>query len=370
MTKTKAGHQQAAEVSKVPFENDLKKSLLNGAVWGLLAALVLWGGTFLGTTAITVVNAVTLSLFYLAPLPLLYVGFRIGLDAALVCVIVALGCLFALTDPETTLLIIMGLYIPLLIILALHDTRFWKTSSALPSNSGQQDGGWLQKSAWAYRPEVEGIRFRMGITLTTLALYFAAALALTETLLGGLGLETLHQSLFASFNIQAMSAAEIQAAQMAFPMMELLPSGIVIFLIAWILTAAKISLFLVRWRRDDDEPRLHFTRGAIPLWYVVIIGLLGVAASQVDGQLRFIFGNMVLILAMPGLFVGFGLMHHVASFFRFPWIVVLLLYCVTALTVQFWSLTVVTVMGLLDASLQIREWLTAKLGRKMEKKYA
>ncbi|MEO0393196.1 MAG: hypothetical protein AAF213_08110 [Pseudomonadota bacterium] len=364
-------NQPPEPTSPVPTDTSLKMSILGGLIWGVLNVLVVVAGQLLGASTSVVVTVISLISLYLAPLPLLFAGFAFSFDAALIASILVLIASIAFLDGQTAIVIFGGLCVPIMLLLIMHDYRFWRwRPDPRPHIANTEKSGVLAKIEWLYRPNVSHDRFRSGTWLTATALYFGVMLAIIELLLGGLGFETIHHSIFGSFNIEEMTPKEVQGAQLIFPIIELVPAGLAGFTILWIILSIKMCLLLIRFKRGSDQPRLAIAAGALPVWYILIIFCLSVVASQLAGQERFILGNMVVILAIPGLVVGLGVVHHLAGLFRFPFIALTVLYLVIMAGLQYWSLTVLTVMGFLDASLQIREWLSAKLGRRMEKKYA
>ena len=347
-------------------------SLVAGLISALAVMAIIGLGELLSSTTIFVIYVFVLLSFYLAPLPVVMTGFAKGLDAGLMSLIIIMIAAIAFFDTQTVVLALGGFCVPMLFFIIMHDYRLvgYKNTADKTANASEK-ASISSKLSWLHQTRTTDARHRMGLTLILTAAYFTAAIIVIETTLKGLGLETQYEGLInAVSGDETFTPQELQLVQQIVPAMELIPAAIAFALFLWVIASLKLGLLTIRWRRGADIPRLAPSAAAIPPWYLIIVACVAVIASQVENELKFILGNGLLILAIPGLLVGLGLIHHLGSFFRFPWLVVMLLYFVIGLTAQLGSLAVVTVIGFLDASLHIREWLTAKLAPKMEKKYA
>ena len=371
MTHATTANDQATP-SPVPAPRSFISSLVAGLISGIAVIGIVGFGELLSSTNNFYLYILVLLSFYVAPLPFVIAGFTRGLDAALICLLIIVGSSIALFGVQSALLTFGGFTIPMIIMMALHDHRI------LGVKNNRDNKGFSRESLnvnsvfhWLVQTDKADDRHRMGTVMIAIACYYTLAIAVTEFTLKQLGLETLYDGFIASIvTDQELTPQELQLTQEIVPILELIPAAIILATFVWMLASLKLGLWLIRLKRNNDKPHLKPAAGAIPIWYILMISVIAVITSQAQDDLKFVLGNALIILAIPGFIIGLGLIHHIAGFFRFRWVVILLLYCLVGVTTQFWSLAMVTAIGFLDASLHIREWLSAKLGPKMEKKYA
>tara|TARA_Y100000588_G_scaffold267479_1_gene282575 strand:+ start:802 stop:1857 length:1056 start_codon:yes stop_codon:yes gene_type:complete len=347
--------QQSDELANriVPANSSWKKTIIAGVCFGIVITAFLW--------AADISQIVGMPLLYLIPLLLGLLGLIYGMDSLLVAFLVILtgGAVFLnLLDFSLS---VIGFCVPVAIFIGLQDRNIW------PEKNSKENENRLR---WLLIPDVSQDRVRDGITLIVIAGFYAATFAGTELALLQTGQTTLHGFLLGGIDISTMGEVELQLMQVTASFIQYTPTFVGVLIASWVLVSIKLGMLLIRFVQMTPFPAVVFGQSAIPVWYIILVALLAVVASQTIGETRFICLNTALILTLPALIIGFGVISDVTSLFKYGWLIKWLLFVVLALTATFGSLAIVAILGFLDAPLQIREWLIAKLGPKLEKKYA
>ena len=110
-----------------------------------------------------------------------------------------------------------------------------------------------------------------------------------------------------------------------------------------------LARFGASWRPSPDLAAL-----GLPMWVPLLFAFAGVATT-LGGTARFLGINVMIVLAVPFCLAGLAVLHTIAR--RFPRPAFLLVTFYVLAGVFGWPLLLVTLLGLLDASLGLRRRL-------------
>jgi hypothetical protein len=117
-------------------------------------------------------------------------------------------------------------------------------------------------------------------------------------------------------------------------------------LINGILAQGLLARFGATWRPSPALATL-----SLPRWFPVL-PVLATATTALGGTIRFFGINMMIALTVPFCLAGFAVLHTVAYRFSRPVILLVSFYVLAG--ALGWPLLLITVLGLIDASLRLR----------------
>ena len=117
-------------------------------------------------------------------------------------------------------------------------------------------------------------------------------------------------------------------------------------LINGILAQGLLSRFGASWRPSPALATLN-----LPRWFPVL-PVLATATTALGGTMRFFGINMMIVLTLPFCLAGLAVLHTIASRFSRPAILLISFYVLAG--ALGWPLLLITVLGLIDASLRLR----------------
>jgi hypothetical protein len=117
-------------------------------------------------------------------------------------------------------------------------------------------------------------------------------------------------------------------------------------LINGILAQGLLARFGASWRPSPALATL-----SLPRWFLVL-PVLAAATTALGGTMRFFGINMMIALTVPFCLAGFAVLHTVAYRFSRPVILLVSFYVLAG--ALGWPLLLITVLGLIDASLRLR----------------
>lgn len=129
-------------------------------------------------------------------------------------------------------------------------------------------------------------------------------------------------------------------------------------LFLWLLMSVKIALFLVRWRKIDTGLRFWPLQAGLPLWFVALTACTAALAALAPGSISFLIANLAMILAVPAMLIGIGLINRVLRGRRFRLPLLCMIYAVLAVATVYGAMLLV-LLGLLDTPLK----LTSRIDR-------
>jgi hypothetical protein len=117
-------------------------------------------------------------------------------------------------------------------------------------------------------------------------------------------------------------------------------------LINGILAQGLLARFGASWRPSPALATL-----SLPRWFLVL-PVLAAATTALGGTMRFLGINMMIALTVPFCLAGLAVLHTVAYRFSRPAILLVSFYVLAG--ALGWPLLLITVLGLIDASLRLR----------------
>jgi Predicted membrane protein (DUF2232) len=117
-------------------------------------------------------------------------------------------------------------------------------------------------------------------------------------------------------------------------------------LINGILAQGLLARFGASWRPSPALATL-----SLPRWFPVL-PVLAAASTAVGGTMRFFGINMIIVLTVPFCLAGLAVLHTIAYRFSRPALLLVSFYALAGLLG--WPLLLITVLGLIDASLRLR----------------
>jgi hypothetical protein len=318
------------------------KVAATGIAAGLACIFCLVGFTYAGGWAV--------ALFYLAPLPMLLAGLILGLDAMLISAITGLAVAMLIADFSSALTFVVGVCLPVGMIIGFYDERLWTT----PITS----------------LEGETRRKRVGHMLVLIACVIGFGFALTELGMQAVGMKGMHGMLFGNINIDAITPEQLQLTQYTVSLMQYMPGLLALVMLGMVYSQTKLACWLIRWRTEEEEPRIVFGDANLPLWFFMAAVAAAIVSVISPGRVGFAFINLATILALPAVLVGLGVVNAMLKGLPYRWLFSTLVYAVLILGASFGSLYVIALVGFLDGTLHLREWIIARLGAKKERKHA
>ncbi|MBV6632218.1 MAG: hypothetical protein KI792_04185 [Alphaproteobacteria bacterium] len=318
--------------------------VISGVLAGLLTSAALY------FTVLYPVSGTPLIL--ILPVPILWCGFVAGINGVLIALIVLIGSMATFFTVEEVIYFFVGMSLPIAILVGSHDTNLWGERAANDPMALRQISG-----------------KKLGYCLCFLMILMASMLVILDLTLAAMGLDTLSATLSREVDATGLTPLEVQQTQQGLSLLKVMPAVIVITVLSWVLVNARLVAWFAR-RRKVTDVGFKFGAVAVPVWYSGLVALAVVVASQTTGTIGFMSLNAAIILALPGLLAGLGLVHEITSQLRYTWLFRILFYALIGVTVQVGSLAVVILVGLLDTPLGLRAWINAKLGAKLEVKNA
>jgi hypothetical protein len=123
-------------------------------------------------------------------------------------------------------------------------------------------------------------------------------------------------------------------------------SWMAITLINGVLAQGMLARFGASWRPSPALATL-----SLPRWFPVL-PVIATATTALGGTMRFFGINMMIVLTLPFCLAGLAVLHTIAYRFSRPTILLISFYVLAGLFG--WPLLLVTVLGLIDASLRLR----------------
>ncbi len=339
----------------IPGNKSWRQKIIAGICFGMIATACIW--------AAQVTTIIGLPFFYTVPLIFGLLGFIYGFDSLLVGFLtVFVGGLFYL-DLPSLITATCGIFIPIALFIGLQDRRLWpdKTEERKESSNSLQ---------WFLWPDVAHGRLRNGITLMSFIGVYGTAFVVSELVLGEYSIGFMNEFLFGEIDSAPATEGQRQIMSMLMHAAQYAPTYVTVVFSIWILASLKFAMASIRFIQMTVQPTVRLGQAALPVWYVIITALFGIIASQTIGDIRFITLNIAMILAIPAVIAGFGVIGDITRQIKYGWFLRWMIYLVVTLTATFGSLAIIAILGFLDAPLQMREWFIAKLGPKLEKKYA
>ncbi len=122
-------------------------------------------------------------------------------------------------------------------------------------------------------------------------------------------------------------------------------SWIAMTLVNGILAQGLLARFGASWRPSPALGTL-----SLPRWFPVL-PVLATGATALGGTMRFLGVNMMIVLTVPFCLAGLAVLHTIAYRFSRPAILLVSFYVLAGLFG--WPLLLITVLGLIDASLRL-----------------
>lgn len=147
--------------------------------------------------------------------------------------------------------------------------------------------------------------------------------------------------------------SEYQIMQMLDFLTKFLPSLLVITVWLSVIVNAIIAQYILSVFKINLRPSPRMADVYAPTWIVVVMGIIGVIALFAKGEVGFMATNLTIVLSLPLLFAGLGVVHAYAATKKLGRWLLIIFYIINSM----FPIIIVATMGLgvVDEWLHIRK---------------
>jgi hypothetical protein len=276
---------------------------------------------------------------YLASLPLFVAGLSLGATAALMSGLVG----------AAAVALVVGLVAGLLYLIVYALPVAFLTRQTL-LNRADAEG----RTEWY--PSGRLLMWLTGGAAAAIVAAFGVGAVTSEGgLLGALerALQPVYDHLVAAGTLTVPQGADRQALQDFFRVTISIVPGVVAFFWALALLGNGALAQRILTARDRAiRPAESFGLTLLPRWSAVAFAIVCSVTGLLSMPYNLIAGNLALAACLPFLVTGFGVVHAIARMTRFPTILIVGFWLLSAAT--FWPLMLVVILGVFDVFQEVR----------------
>ncbi|MDD3287683.1 MAG: DUF2232 domain-containing protein [Alphaproteobacteria bacterium] len=140
---------------------------------------------------------------------------------------------------------------------------------------------------------------------------------------------------------------------------EFLPAFLGCVWIFFIIICGSASQSILKQQHWNLRDSFKLNDLQIPNWFITAVAASGLIGFFGPVPYDHIGNNLCVMLCVPYFFLGISVAHVYASTFKMPWLVLLVFY--TLMSLMFWLVMLVALLGVIEQNINLRQRLTKRI---------